>query len=268
MSATTRPSMVMAGLALALSAFAAGATQPASVQPGAAQGPAPCLVGADLRGFAQDLPNARAAIAAGQPITIVAIGSSSTQGLGASSEERTYPAVLQDELSRLLGGHEIKVVNAGVGSNSAHQMYLRLDQDVVAEEPKLVIWQTGVMDAIHDIGIDRFKRILRKGIAKMREAGIDVVLMDHQPLPRSDRYALYRDYMMALRAVAVETNTPVFRRFDVMNQLIEAGRLRQEEIFSTDASHTVDGGYFCTGANLARSIADKLSPRAAPEAQR
>ncbi|WP_204350940.1 SGNH/GDSL hydrolase family protein, partial [Serratia marcescens] len=84
----------------------------------------------------------------------------------------------------------IKVINQGVGGNSALQMFHRMDEDVIEESPSLVIWQTGVNDAIQDVGIDRFKRILRKGIVKLREAGTDVVFMDHQPVPRAERYPL------------------------------------------------------------------------------
>ncbi len=263
MSVTIRTKLALAGLTVSLTAAMALATGADPSQP-----PAPCVVGQEIRGFAQDLPHARAAIAAGQVLNIVALGSSSTQGARASSDERTYPAILQEELTRLLPGHDIKVVNAGVGSNTAHQMYLRLEHDVIGEEPKLVVWQTGIIDAIHDVGIDRFKRILRKGIARLREADIDVVLMDHQPLPNSARYALYRDYMAALREVAAETGTPVFRRYDVMSELIGAGRLRMEDIFTTDTLNPVDRGYFCIAANLAQTLAAKLSPRAAPEPQR
>jgi acyl-CoA thioesterase-1 len=246
--------LIAAGLGLVLSAFAAGA---------GADLPPRCAVSTDVRTFAQDLSHARSAIADGEKLIIVALGSSSTQGVGASSEAASYPSVLQDELTRLLPGHDIRVVNAGIGGNSAHQMYLRLDSDVLEEGPKLVIWQTGVTDAIHDIGLDRFKRILRKGITKLREAGVDVVLMDHQPLPHSDRYPFYRDYLAALREVAAETATPLFRRYDVLNQLLTDGRLVPDEMFSSDALHRVDGSYFCVGVTLARTIAEKLSPRAA-----
>jgi acyl-CoA thioesterase-1 len=222
--------------------------------------PSPCLVGEEVRGFAQDLPNTRAAVAA--------LGSSSTQGARASSDDRTYPSVLQDELRRLLPRLDVKVVNAGVGSNSAHQMFLRLEHDVIGEEPKLVVWQTGIIDAIHDVGIDRFKRVLRKGIARLREAGTDVVLMDHQPLPNSARYQLYREYMAALREVAAEAGVPVFRRYDVMSELIGSGRLRMDEIFTTDALTPIDRGYYCLAANLAETLAAKLAPREEPAPQR
>ncbi len=232
-----------------------------------AAGRSRCAVSGELRAFTQDLPHARAALREGRTLTIVALGSSSTQGVGATSPETGYPAVLQAELTRLLPGHDIKVINQGVGGNSALQMFHRMDDDVLEESPALVIWQTGVNDAIQDIGIDRFKRILRKGIVKLREAGTDVVFMDQQPLPRAERYPLYHDYLMALREVAAETRTPVYRRFDVMAELLRGGRLRNDEIFSADSLHMVDGGYFCVGTTLARTIAEKLSPRAAEAAR-
>jgi acyl-CoA thioesterase I len=238
--------------------------------PGAALGqdsttelPARCAVSASLRSFGGELPHAREALRDGKALTIVALGSSSTAGTGASSDQTTYPAVLQAEMQRLLPGHEISVINRGVGGNSAMQMYHRMDDDVLSEEPSLVIWQTGVNDAIGDIGLERFKRMLRKGIAKLREANVDVVLMDHQPLPRVERYPAYADYLAALREVAAETGTPVYRRYDVMTELLRDGRLRQDEIFSSDALHMVDGSYFCVGATLARSLVEKLAPRAA-----
>lgn len=262
MSVTLKSMMALLGLAaaaIAVPALAAG--DPPQLSPS-------CVVEPEIRGFAQDLPHARAAVAAGQVLTVVALGSSSTQGARASSDERTYPAVLQDELRRHLPGLDVRVVNAGVGSNSAQQMYLRLEHDVIGEEPKLVVWQTGIIDAIHDVGIDRFKRVLRKGIARLREADVDVVLMDHQPLPNSARYALYREYMAALREVAAEAGVPVFRRYDVMTELIGSGRLRMDEIFTTDALTPIDRGYYCLAANLAETLAAKLAPREAPAPQR
>lgn len=221
-----------------------------------------CAVPAPLRGFAADLPTARAAIADGQKLTIVALGSSSTLGTGASSDERSYPAVLRASLAELLPGHEINVVNAGVGGNSAHQMYQRIDADVLSEQPQLVVWQTGIFDAIQDIGIEKFKRILRKGISRIREGGADVVLMDQLPLPRADRFPAYASYVAALREVAVETDTPVFRRNEFFAVLIAEGRLRQDEMLPGAGDHLVDGSYHCVGVNLARTLAEKLSPRA------
>ena len=218
-----------------------------------------CKVDNPVRSFMQELPNTRKAVLESKNLTIVALGSSSTAGTGASSQDNSYPSVLQNELTRLYPGVEVNVVNRGVGGNSAVQMYHRMKDEVLAEEPNLVIWQTGVNDAINDIGIDKFKRILRKGIAALREAKIDVMLMDHQPLPRMERYPLYTQYLMALREVAAETGVPVFKRFDVMNQLLKDGKLRQDEIFSSDALHLVDHSYYCIATTLAQSISEKIA---------
>lgn len=246
----------LCGAALvAISAFLAAPVDAAT--------PQRCAVASQTRAIDFDLPAAHAAIRDGKKLTIVAIGSSSTAGSGASDDTKSYPAVLQSELSRLLPGHEITVINRGVGGESVMQMYHRLEGDVIDEEPALVIWQTGVNDAITDRGLDRFKRLLRKGIAKLRESGADVVLMDQQPLPRMERYPLYADYVAALREVAAETQTAVYRRYDVLSALLKEGRLAENEIFAADALHQVDASYFCIASTLAQSIAEKLSPRAA-----
>jgi acyl-CoA thioesterase-1 len=203
------------------------------------------------------------AIADGQKLTIVALGSSSTLGHGRLVRGTRLSLGHAAALAALLQGHEIDVINAGVGGNSAHQMYQRIEADVLSEQPKLVIWQTGVFDAIHDIGIEKFKRILRKGIAMIREGGADVLLMDQLPLPRPDRFPAYAGYVAALHEVAVETDTPVFRRSDLFSVLMSEGRLRPDEMLPTAGDNMVDGSYHCLGVNLARTLAEKLSPRAA-----
>lgn len=243
---------------LAAAGMAARASEPrAPFDPG-------CTVAREVRSFDGDLPQARTAIAAGQKLTVVALGSSSTLGSGASSDGRTYPAVMREELVRRLPGHEIEVTNAGIGGNSAHQMYQRIDSDVLQEQPRLVIWQTGVHDAINDIGIEKFKRILRKGIAQLREGGADVVLMDQFPLPRPERFPSFAAYVAALHEVATETATPVFRRYAMLEVLLAERRLKPEELLPMGSQHLVDASYYCVGVNLARTLAEKLSPRAVP----
>ena len=67
-----------------------------------------------------------------QPITIVAIGSSSTAGAGASSEASTYPSRLAIELTQRFFGHPITVLNRGVGGEEVRDMFKRFDTDVIA----------------------------------------------------------------------------------------------------------------------------------------
>src|SRR5262245_56548125 len=71
-------------------------------QTGPAAQPAPvCSAPAEMMRLQLRLKRTGQRIAAGQSLTIVAIGSSSTYGAGASSQEQAYPSRLAVELKTL-----------------------------------------------------------------------------------------------------------------------------------------------------------------------
>src|SRR5438876_7388714 len=81
--------------------------------------PESCSVTSDLARL--DLPLSRVAqrLADGQPVKIIAIGSSSTAGAGASSHAFSYPSRLEVELRTRFPRASITVVNRGVGGEEA-----------------------------------------------------------------------------------------------------------------------------------------------------
>ncbi len=66
------------------------------------------------------------------PLRIVAFGSSSTEGIGASSPTKAYPARLQPTCAPKLHGIDVTVVNRGIGGEHVDDMLKRLDRDVIA----------------------------------------------------------------------------------------------------------------------------------------
>ncbi len=78
-----------------------------------------------------------------QSLLIVAVGSSSTAGTGASGPDKTYPNQLQADLRQRFPGADLTVLNRGKGGEDAGEELARLDRDVVAAHPDLVIWQVG-----------------------------------------------------------------------------------------------------------------------------
>src|SRR5262249_58494256 len=66
-----------------------------------------CAVSAAQVRLNQPLPRLARRLANGMPIKIVALGSSSTSGAGASSSAASYPSRLADELIRPFTGHDI-----------------------------------------------------------------------------------------------------------------------------------------------------------------
>src|SRR5277367_5183294 len=126
-----------------------------------------------------ELPHLAQRLDKDAPITIVAFGSSSTEGVGASTPAHTYPAQLEADLDRMVPKDEpVTVVNRGIGGQDADDMLARLDRDVIAVKPDLVIWQTGTNDPLRKLPLDRFEAETHEGINRMQAAQIDVVLME------------------------------------------------------------------------------------------
>src|SRR5262249_15937080 len=98
--------------------------------------------------FAVGLPNPAGAIGSGKTLIIVAIGSSSTRGVGASNPAHTYPALLNEDLQRRWPQLAVTVVNKGVSGEIASQMPTRFESDVLPYHPQPLIWQTGPNPAI------------------------------------------------------------------------------------------------------------------------
>ena len=91
-----------------------------------------CAVPASLTTQDQSLPYVGFKLRNDLPIKIVAVGSSSTQGHGASSPSQSYPARLAVELAELWPRARLTVVNSGVGGERTAQMMARFERDVLA----------------------------------------------------------------------------------------------------------------------------------------
>ena len=173
-------------------------------------------------GFARfDTPLKRVAgrISAHQRLTIVAIGSSSTFGAGASSLAMSYPSRLAVELRALLPRSSITVINRGVNGDTAQEMLARFDRDVFAAGPDLVLWQVGSNAVLLDRPIASTGLLIDEGLRRLKGAGSDVVLIDPQYAPKviakHDEHDV--DLMVALISTASrDTQIDLFQRFALM----------------------------------------------------
>lgn len=201
-----------------------------------------------------ELPRLHERLVAGQPVRIVAIGSSSTKGHGASSPDKSYPRTLEAELQRHLPGHEFNVVNRGANGELTAGMLERLYRDVLDNDPHLVIWQTGTNDALAMVDLDDFQVQLVRGIALLREMGVEVVLMDPQYYPSVSNEGAYRRYVDMMRAVAVSEGVPLFPRYLIMQHWAGRPDGPGKPMLGGDGFHLNDRGYFCVASALADFI--------------
>src|SRR5271166_3871029 len=137
-------------------------------------GDARCDVPAELMRVEVTLPHLSERLRATNPVKIVAIGGASTTGAAAGSSDLAYPHRLQEILERLYPDIPISVVNKGVPRQTAQQMLERFPSDVIAEDPVLVIWETGTTDAVRGVEIDDFAAALQAGIDELKARGIDI----------------------------------------------------------------------------------------------
>jgi acyl-CoA thioesterase-1 len=199
----------------------------------------------------------------GLPVMIIAIGSSSTAGVGASDLAHGYPGQLAAELKRLFPANPITVVNKGISGEETPQMLARFDRDVVKQRPDLVIWQIGSNEILRRHDPEAFRVQAEDGIARLAHAGIDVVLMDSQYSPRllnNPQYATFNDIM---RSIAKRSKVALLDRFEAMRYWLASGRMDMPHMISKDQLHMTDATYHCTGALLARLIEADLPKVAA-----
>lgn len=243
-------------LLLALSGLAA----PAQSREGCPQAGVPPVV----------VPNLRRAVSEGAELVIVAIGSSSTQGVMASSRAQSYPAVLQAELAKALPDSHVAILNRGIGGQDAAEEAPRLESDVIMARPSLVIWQVGANGVMRRTDPAIFKRLVSAGVRKLQAAGTDVILMDNQRAPAILNSPDHAKIAQALAEVAVETEASLFSRNTLMDEWERDGH-PPSLFISADGLHHNDRGYRCVATALSAAILDGLrskSPTLAASAAR
>ena len=199
-----------------------------------------------------DQPLLRTATRLGRrPFRIVAIGSSSTEGAGASGPEASYPAVLARELSQRFPDARIAVFNKGVGGERIDATVARFEKDIFELNPDLVVWQVGTNDATANDAIQHFESSLLAGIQQLRVKGRDLILMSPQFSPRMNVRSNQLLYIETIRSVAQRQGIQLFRRFDIMNFWVASGQLNVSDLIIGDGLHMTDLGYYCTAVLLA-----------------
>jgi lysophospholipase L1-like esterase len=204
-----------------------------------------------------ELRHCAARLAEGKPLLVVAFGSSSTEGVGASDPSHAYPQRLANLLAARLPV-AVTVHNEGIGGQDADDMLPRLLRQVIPEHPTLVIWQTGSNDPLRHVPVGRFTAETRAGLVALRAAGIDAMLMEPQMsrvLNDAGGTQAYRD---ALRALGREFGVHVIARYDLMQHWLATGAVPASALMSPDGLHMGDAGYAALAENVASEVSQGM----------
>jgi len=194
-------------------------------------------------------------VRAKRQVRVLAIGSSSTVGVGASSPSATYIAKLETSLEGSLKGMDFDVMGRGLSGEVAQGAADRMKHEVEETKPDLVVWQLGTNDALRHVSIDKFKNCVKTTLAWLAENKIDVVLIDPQYGDALTKDEYYEKMVGALAEVAREMHVLLVDRFEAMREL----QREHGDLFylSTDRLHPNDRGHRCMAEQVARAF-DRL----------
>jgi lysophospholipase L1-like esterase len=247
------------GLATAMSVVTSPAPAQTAVGAKIAVAPAQqarCIIPAREARFERPLPRTARRVAEGLPVRIVAIGSSSTEGAGATTDQATYPSQLAAYLADDFPNNDFTVVNRGVSGDTAPDMLARFDNDVFAQKPDLVLWQVGTNSLLSDHPMKPHFSLLAAGLARLQAARVDVVLMDPQYAPRVIAKPNAKRMVALMAQTAKEKAINVFHRFALMRYWRETAGIPFRSFLSRDQLHMNDWSYACVARALGRAISE------------
>ncbi|MGO9356174.1 MAG: SGNH/GDSL hydrolase family protein [Xanthobacteraceae bacterium] len=198
------------------------------------------------------------------PARIVAIGSSTTAGEGGIV---AYPYRLEALLRDRYGDLMIDVLNRGIGGQEAPQELVRMERDVIAEKPSLVVWQVGT-NAVWQ-GQEQWRgqspeetvAAIRAGLARLRQVpDMDIVLMDLQYVPAlltADKIGAANQMVASIAAEADAAGVNLFGRFAMMKAWHEVERVSFDTMVDpTDPTRLHDSDW--STQRLAWSLKDAI----------
>ncbi|MDX1608095.1 MAG: GDSL-type esterase/lipase family protein [Candidatus Spechtbacterales bacterium] len=163
--------------------------------------------------------------------SIVAFGDSLVAGAGATEGMNWV-----DILSRDIGE---EIINAGVNGDTTQSALARLDRDVLAYDPRIVIVLLGGNDVLRNVAKEQTLNNLKSIITRIQAEGAAVVLVS---IPG----ALLDPYDDDYKDLAQETGAAFVP--NVLNNILRDRRLMYDSIHPNDAGNEI----------MAERIGDKL----------
>lgn len=154
--------------------------------------------------------------------TIIAFGDSITKGFGVG-EENAYPVIVSREI-----GFPIR--NAGFEGDSSASALSRLEEDVFAHDPWIVIVFLGGNDFLKRTPGSVVREHLSQIIAKIQERGAIVVLVGIETVVIEDYSKIYRDLSKQYRTAYVP---------DVLRGIIGHNELMVDAVHPNEKGHEI-----------------------------
>ena len=188
------------------------------------------------------------AMSAAKPTRVVFFGDSITQA-------GIKPGGYIDRLRGMIPAEQFELVGAGIGGNKIYDLFLRMDDDVLAQKPDVVVVWVGVNDVWHKATSgtgtdpDKFVKFYEAVVKKLQAANVRVVLCTPAAIGEKTDMTNQQDgdlnqYSQFIRDLATRQNLPLvdlrkgFQEYDLKNNPDNKDR----GILTVDRVHLTDAG--------------------------
>nr|WP_229201859.1 SGNH/GDSL hydrolase family protein [Arsenicibacter rosenii] len=187
-----------------------------------------------------------------RPKRVVFFGDSITQ---AAVKPGGYITRLTDMLTQKGKGSDYELIGAGIGGNKIYDLYLRMENDVLAKQPDVVFVYIGVNDVWHKrtsgTGTDanKFVGFYEALITKLQAANARVILCTPAVIGEKTDFSNEQDgdlnqYSQLIRDLAKRRNLPLcdLRKAFLDYNLKNNPGNKEQGILTTDRVHLNDTG--------------------------
>jgi acyl-CoA thioesterase-1 len=151
-------------------------------------------------------------LTSGEPIRIIALGDSLTQGW---MVRKGYLDFLAEMLEKKYPNCEVTIINRGIPGDTADGGLFRLREDVLDSDPDLVFIQFALNDAFMGVDPDRFKNTIKSIVEQIRvDTDAEILLITSVPVMHESSDAMVEKFYSRLADISEEENvaiTPVHR---------------------------------------------------------
>ena len=132
---------------------------------------------------------------------------------------------------------QYEFVGAGIGGNKVYDLYLRMDSDVLAKSPDIVVIYIGVNDVWHKVSYgtgtdpDKFERFYNAIIRRLRDKKISVILCTPAVIGEKTDFTNQQDgdlnkYSVIIREIAKQNSLPLV---DLRQKFLEYDKQNNSE---------------------------------------
>jgi isoamyl acetate esterase len=201
---------------------------------------------------------------ADKTLKVIFFGDSITQaGVG----PKGYITQMTEMLTKAGKAANYELIGAGIGGNKVYDLYLRMEEDVLAKNPDLVYIYVGVNDVWHKSSYgtgtdaDKFEKFYRAIIAKLQAKNIKVICVTPAAIGERTDNSNQADgdlnqYSKIIRKIAIEKTCGVvdLRAAFVDYNLKNNPNNDEKGILTTDRVHLNDKGNTFVAEQMLKSL--------------